>query len=165
MASHLKNVAGFPNISGEAMKKRFDRYVSMYKKTREFKDSTRIGLSEKKSEACVTIEEKLEKRANIAPLVEESVGLPENEEIIGLDSQLSKGVRDTGNEEDDWDDDYNFGEGLTLIEIEKTTDNLEERVEINLVDVELGSDEWDINIPREDESCRNFMNEIFRGGS
>ncbi|KAL3691710.1 hypothetical protein R1sor_005361 [Riccia sorocarpa] len=61
MASHLKNVAGFPDVIGEEMMKRFERYVAMYKKARGFKDSTGQGLSEKELEKGMTIEDKLEK--------------------------------------------------------------------------------------------------------
>ncbi|KAL3680043.1 hypothetical protein R1sor_022999 [Riccia sorocarpa] len=103
-----QNVAGFPDVTGEEMKKRFERYVAMYKKAREFKDSTGRGLSEKELENVMTIKDKLEKicphfgrmhtifgqRVNIAPPAEESVGLPtdaEDAEMVISDSQAIEG--------------------------------------------------------------------------
>ncbi|KAL3685339.1 hypothetical protein R1sor_003361 [Riccia sorocarpa] len=103
------------------MKKRFERYVAMYKKAREFKDSTGRGLSEKELENGMTIEDKLEKlyphfgrmhtifghRANIAPPAEEYAGLPrdaEDAEMIISDSQVLEEEDGNWKEDDDFRD-------------------------------------------------------------
>ncbi|KAL3685952.1 hypothetical protein R1sor_003974 [Riccia sorocarpa] len=184
MASHLRNVAGFPDVTGEEMKKRFERYVAMYKKARGFKDSTGQGLSEKELEKGMTIEDKLEKicphfgrmhtilgqRANIAPPAEESAGLPsdaEDADMIISDSQAIE--EDDGN----WKEDDDFGEGLTAVEEEHSPAVEEEhspsvmQVEgeegINLVDASYGSDDDDDiigNQTEEEDPNEGFQDEI-----
>ncbi|KAL3692303.1 hypothetical protein R1sor_005954 [Riccia sorocarpa] len=172
MASHLKNIAGFPDVTGEEMKKRFERYVLRYKKARQFKEATGRGLSEKELESGMTIEEKVEKicphfdrmhailgqRANIAPPAEESVGLPEDTGLLVGDSQ-----REEDDSEDWMHDDDNLGEGVTAVEPEpargsgtSTTSPEREPVYVNLVDADYGSD--DDVIPEENEENEPFIN-------
>ncbi|KAL3686057.1 hypothetical protein R1sor_004079 [Riccia sorocarpa] len=163
MASHLKNVAGFPDVTGEEMKKRFERYVAMYKKARKFKDSTGQGLSEKELEKGMTIEDEMEKicphfgrmhmifgqRANIASPAEESAGLPSDAEDADMVISDSQPIEEDGN----WKEDDDFDEGLTAVEEEHSVAIEEEhspsviQVEaeegINLVDASYGSDDID----------------------
>ncbi|KAL3679213.1 hypothetical protein R1sor_022169 [Riccia sorocarpa] len=181
MAAHLRNVDGFPDVTGEEMKKRFDRYVSMYKKAKGFKESTGRGLSEKELEKGMTIEEKVEKicphfasmhailgqRANIAPPAEESCGLPNADvDWLGLDSQpppenceTEGGENDEELSEEDAD---SAAEGLTAVGAENIftpCENSTPRSSINLVDLEYGSDE-----DGEEKETNNFMYEDFNEG-
>ncbi|KAL3684898.1 hypothetical protein R1sor_002920 [Riccia sorocarpa] len=181
MAAHLRSVDGFPDVTGEEMKKRFDRYVSMYKKAKGFKESTGRGLSEKELEKGMTIKEKVEKicphfarmhailgqRANIAPPAEESCGLPNADvDWLGLDSQpppenceTEGGENDEELSEEDAD---SAAEGLTAVGAENIftpCENSTPRSSINLVDLEYGSDE-----DGEEKETNNFMYEDFNEG-
>ncbi|KAL2629403.1 hypothetical protein R1flu_014089 [Riccia fluitans] len=46
MALALSGMNGFPQVTGEEMKKHFVRYEKMYKDTRRWKDSTNAGLTD-----------------------------------------------------------------------------------------------------------------------
>ncbi|KAL3685520.1 hypothetical protein R1sor_003542 [Riccia sorocarpa] len=169
MASHLRNVNGFPDVTGEEMKKRFERYVSMYKKAWEFKDSTGRGLSEKEVEKGMTIHDKLEKicshfdkmhailgqRAN----AEESSGLPKDIEILRFDSQPHFNSQEIGDGDFSYDEENSSAERVTTVEPEEFSLNgpsgssVAEEPPFNLVDVDYGSDDGD------DDFCEDFLNE------
>lgn len=101
MAAQLSGRGGFPQVTGDELRKRFDRYVNMFKKAKELQNSTGGGLSEVEISQGMTMEDKLNnkcphffrmnaifgERANIVPPAEGSYGLPSDEEIVGLDSQ------------------------------------------------------------------------------
>ncbi|KAL2642375.1 hypothetical protein R1flu_009962 [Riccia fluitans] len=61
MASALSGVNGFPQITGEEMKKHFVQYEKMYKDTHRWKDSTGVGLTDAEIQKGLTMEEKLNK--------------------------------------------------------------------------------------------------------
>ncbi|KAL3691342.1 hypothetical protein R1sor_004993 [Riccia sorocarpa] len=184
MASHLSNVNGFPDVTGEEMKKRYERYVSMYKKARQFKESTGRGLSEKEVERGVTIEEKLEKlcphfnrmhailgqRANIAPPAEESCGLPDSNgiDLLGLDSQLSHDHGENADADDEdgessaEEDEDMFPEGVTAAESNDCQSNKHshspnaQSSPIPIVDLDYGSND-DAEEYREDFPYQNLQ--------
>ncbi|KAL3696228.1 hypothetical protein R1sor_010304 [Riccia sorocarpa] len=89
MAAVLSRQNGFPQCTGDEMRKRFDRYVASYKKAREWMNSTGAGLTDKELASGMTVEDKLNhmcpffermhaihgRTANIDPPAEKSIGL------------------------------------------------------------------------------------------
>ncbi|KAL2649777.1 hypothetical protein R1flu_017905 [Riccia fluitans] len=165
MAFALSEINGFPQVTGEEMKKHFVRYEKMYKDTYRWKDSTGAGLTDVEIQKGLTMEEKLnklcphfrrmdvlyDKRPNIMPCAEESAGLPldVDMEYVSKDSQIAPwSNKDTmdeyiilGSGESDAEEEVHVTRVTTGVEEKFVAEDHAKETFINLVDVEYGEDE------------------------